>query len=101
MTAGDFLSDFNSYKGNLKQLVSSRYYGDRTTSLSLGAGYSSPGSFFVDLAVKCTRYPDTVFSPYYDYDNYNAAGMMVSTKSPRITNTPTLWNAALTLGWRF
>lgn len=101
VTAGDFLSDFNSYKGNLKQLVSSRYYGDRTTSLSLGAGYSSPGSFFVDLAVKCTRYPDTVFSPYYDYDNYNAAGMMVSTKSPRITNTPTLWNAALTLGWRF
>ncbi len=101
VTANDYLNDFNSYNGSLKTLVSSSYYDDRTSSFSLGFGYSSPGSFFADLAVKCTKFPETTFSPYYDYDNYNAAGLLMNVQSPRILNRPTLWNAALTLGWRF
>lgn len=101
VTADDYLNDFNSYNGSLKKLVSASYYDDRTTSLSFGFGYSSPGSFFADFAVKRTQYPDTTFSPYYDYDNYNAAGLLTNTKSPRILNKPTLWNAVVTFGWRF
>ena len=101
VTADDFLRNFDEYNGHMKELVSFGYYGDRATSFSFGVGYSSPGSFFADLAVKCTKYPETTFSPYYDYDNYNAAGLETNTQSPRILNRPTLWNAALTLGWRF
>ncbi len=101
VTADQYLSDFDSYNSYAKRLVSASYYKDRTISGSLGLGYSSTGSFFADLAVKLTRYPEATFSPYYDYDNYDAEGYYAGVKSPRILNRPNLWNVALTVGWRF
>ena len=101
VTADRYLREFDTYNSHAKNLVSSSYYKDRTVSLSFGVGYSSAGSFFADLGAKLTRYPETTFSPYYDYDNYNAAGSLVNVKSPRILNRPNLWNVALTFGWRF
>lgn len=101
VTADDFLADFDSYNSRVKRLVSSSYYGDVTSAVSLGFGYSSPGSFFADIAAVLTSYPSTVFSPYYDYVNYDAAGNEVNMASPRIINHINLWNVALTIGWRF
>lgn len=102
VTAGDYLSEFySSYNTGLKTLVSSKYYDDKTRSISCGLGYSSNGSFFADIAARCTMYPDTTFSPYYDYDSYNASGNLQSIQAPRILNHRKLWNVALTLGWRF
>lgn len=101
VTADRYLREFDTYNSHAKNLVSSSYYKDRTVSLSFGVGYSSAGSFFADLGAKLTRYPEATFSPYYDYDNYNAAGSLVNVKSPRILNRPNLWNVALTFGWRF
>ncbi len=101
VTADQYLRDFDAYNSHAKRLVSASYYKDRTLSASFGVGYSSPGSFFADLAVRMTKYPETTFSPYYDYDNYNAEGKLVSVQSPRILNRPNLWAIALTFGWRF
>lgn len=101
VTADDYLYDFDAYFSGAKSLVSSSYYGDRTKSISFGAGYSSSGSFFADIAAVVTSYPASLFSPYYDYDNYDANGNAVNVLSPRISNNRSLINVALTLGWRF
>lgn len=101
VTADIYLSDFDDYDLRNKNLVSSGYYGDLTSSYSLGIGFSTNGSFFADLGARLTRYPVSVFLPYYDYDNYDSAGEAVDLLSPRITNRRNLWTVALTLGWRF
>lgn len=90
LTYGDYDEDY--YYGR-KQLPSESYYYDELTqSFSAGIGYNPAGSFFADLAVRYTKYPDSIFQPYYDYGGF---------LSPRIANSRGLWNAALTLGWRF
>ena len=102
VTADDFLAEYEDYYlSGLKYLVDSRYYGDMTRSLSFGVGFSSRGSFFADLGAVLTSYPDSVFMPYYDYDNFDAEGNQVNAASPRILNRSKLWNVALTIGWRF
>lgn len=102
VNVNDFLADYDSYMmTRTKQLVSYSYYGDKTQFVSFGVGYSSPGSFFADLGAVFTSYPDSLFSPYYDYDNYDAAGNAVNVSSPKILNHRSLWNVALTIGWRF
>lgn len=101
VTSGDFLAEFDAYNSRAKRLVSAEYYPDRTQAVSFGLGYSSPGSFFADIAAVLTSYPDSVFSPYYDYVNYDADGNEVNVASPRILNHRNLWNVALTIGWRF
>lgn len=99
--ANAFLGDFNAYYDNFKSLDSYSYYSDRTKSVSFGFGYSSKGSFFADFAAKRTVYPDSVFSPYYDYDGYNSRGQSIYIEAPKILNRRSLWNLTLTLGWRF
>lgn len=101
VTADDYFYDFDSYLSHMKHLNSYEYYQDRTESVSFGVGYSSEGSFFADFAVKAVKFPPTTYSPYYDYDGYNAAGEWVSFESPKIHNKRELLNAVLTLGWRF
>lgn len=101
VTADGFYNDYDSYRRGVKNLVSGRYYKDKTQSVSFGIGYSSPGSFFADLGAMLTSYPDSLFSPYYDYDNYDANGVLVNAASPKILNHRNLWNVALTIGWRF
>lgn len=99
--ASSFISSFNDYYSGNKSLVTYSYYGDRTTSYSFGFGYSSPGSFFADIAARVINYPHSTFSPYYDYVNYDSTGNEVNVKSPKVLNSRSLWNVALTLGWRF
>ena len=101
VNADVYLADFDSYHSKVKTLGSAQYYPDRSSSVSLGFGYSSSGSFFADFALRCNLLPDQVDMAYYDYDNYNAAGVLVNALSPRIYNTRKLWDATLTFGWRF
>ncbi|MCR5352066.1 MAG: hypothetical protein K6E35_06220 [Bacteroidales bacterium] len=101
VTADDYKADFDSYLDRAKNLVTPHYYGDRTRTFSLGVGYSSPGSFFMDFAARRTRYPSMVFAPYYDYDSYDRDGNLQFVESPRIMNLRDLWNVSATFGWRF
>ena len=101
--ASTFMSNMDNYIGGLTgaRLVTPHYYADRTRSFSFGLGYSSGGSFFMDAAVRCTRYPATTFAPYYDYLSYDSNGTLAEVEAPRLLNQRILWNAALTFGWRF
>lgn len=101
VTADDYFDDFEEYYNHRKSLVSASYYDDVTTSVSFGAGYSSPGSFFMDIAAKVVSFPKTTFSPYYDYEGYDSAGNMLTLVSPKISNDRKLVNVVLTFGWRF
>ena len=101
VTADDYAADFYTYFDRVKNLMTPHYYNDVTKSYSAGLGYSSPGSFFMDAAVRLTQYPVNTFSPYYDYNSYDSAGNLMRVQSPRILNRRDLWSAALTFGWRF
>ena len=65
---------------------------DLTHTASIGFGYSSPGSFFLDAAVRYTMMPDNWYYPYEDY---------YTVRSPEICVTNRLMDVILTLGWRF
>ena len=69
-----------------------------THVVSFGLGYSSPGSFFADIAARYAFYPKEYFRPYGDY---LFDGNTVKTASPEIENTRSLLNLVLTLGFRF
>jgi hypothetical protein len=101
VTADDYASDFYTYFDRVKNLMTPHYYNDVTKSYSAGLGYSSPGSFFMDAAVRLTQYPVNTFAPYYDYNSYDSAGNLMRVQSPRILNRRDLWSASLTFGWRF
>ena len=101
ITADDFSADFDTYYNRVKSLVTPHYYGDRTHSFAAGIGYSSPGSFFMDAAVRLTKYPAATFAPYYDYDSYDRNGNVLNVRAPRLLNERNLWNASVTFGWRF
>ena len=87
---GDYNEDY--YLGRLELPKNSYYYDEYTQSFSAGLGYNPAGSFFADLAVRFTQYPDSYYQPYYGY-----AGM----DTPQIRIASSLINAALTIGWRF
>ena len=72
------------------------------SAVSFGVGYSSPGSFFADLAVRFQYRANEYFTPYYYYD-WDDAGTFVdnSVVTPEICSQSALCNALLTLGWRF
>lgn len=61
--------------------------------VSLGLGYSSPGSFFCDVALRGTFYPKEYI---YPYDNY-----IDGVDSPEISLKQSLYDFVFTLGWRF
>lgn len=61
-------------------------------SVSFGLGYSSPGSFFADLAVRFQYLPDEFVTPYSYPDDFI---------TPQICAQASLCNTLLTLGWRF
>ena len=101
VTADSFANNFNDYFNRAKSLVTPHFYNDRTRTFSAGIGYSSPGSFFMDAAVRMTRYPTSVYAPYYDYASCDSNGNLEVVEAPRYRNDYDLWSAALTLGWRF
>lgn len=65
---------------------------DLTHTGSIGFGYSSPGSFFLDAAVRYTKCPDSWFYPYHDY---------LDVRSPEVFVAKNMMDVILTLGWRF
>lgn len=68
-------------------------------AVSFGLGYSSPGSFFADFAVRFQYLPDELITPYYYYDMEGNVDNTVLT--PQIGFQTSVCNALVTLGWRF
>lgn len=101
VTSSDYMSDYEYYKGRTLTLVSSKFYKDNTYAFTLGAGYSSPRSFYADFAVRFSKYPTTTYSPYYDYNGCDKLGYEEYLTSARIKSSIGLWDAHITLGWRF
>lgn len=62
------------------------------TSVALGLGYSSKGSFFADFALRGAFWQDYAY-PYADYID--------GTFSPELHNDRSLWDVTCTIGWRF
>ena len=77
------------YKNYAEKAAQTR---DLTHTASLGFGYSSPGSFFLDAAVRYTKCPDNWYYPYDDY---------VDVRSPEVCVAKNMMDVILTLGWRF
>ena len=68
------------------------------TAVSFGAGYSSPGSFFADFAIRFQYLPNEYITPYW---YYNTDNQEILDRIPEICGQSALCNALLTLGWRF
>lgn len=95
-----FLGNSSAIK---QKLVESRYFDNITHSVSLGAGYSSPGSFFADFAVRMTAYPVSYYSPYYygAYDATDSSGRPLNVGAPLERLERNVFDVLLTMGWRF
>ena len=80
-----------------------KYFEGLTQAFSLGAGFSSPGSFFADFAVRLTKYPVSYFSPYYygAYDAEDKNGNLLDVGAPIELLDHSIFDAILTVGWRF
>ncbi len=72
-------------------------------NFSFGMGYSSRKTFFVDAAVKATRYANTYNYPYdyYAFDDYGNFGVDYSVDTPEILSKRWLFNVVVTFGFRF
>lgn len=72
-------------------------------AVTFGVGYSSPGSFFADLAVRFLFLPDEYTIPYYYYgvDNNGNTYKNTAILTPEICAQSSLCNVLMTLGWRF
>lgn len=64
-----------------------------THTIAVGFGYSSPGSFFLDFALRGSILPEEY---YYPYSNY-----IPNVNSPEVSFKRNIWDAVVTLGWRF
>ena len=65
----------------------------KINAFSVGLGYSSPGSFFCDLAGRLTSYSNEYISPY---DNY-----LSDANSPILKSSRDRQDIVMTFGWRF
>ena len=97
----EYAADFENFYSGRRQLLGWSYSKPATKKLSAGVGYSAPGGFFVDLALRLAIYPTYTYNPYYSYPNYDKTGARVDTLSPEISCTRRLWSAALSFGWKF
>ena len=91
------------WQGVSQELKKGRYYSGNTHAVSAGLGYSSPGSFFADLGVRLTSYPVAYYAPYRcgAYQAYDKDGLALNVGEPYVKTERTLFDAVLTLGWRF
>ena len=102
VTADNYADHFDEFHTGVWTLGERKYYSeDIIHSFSFGAGYSSAGSFFADICVRLNKYPRSVSSLYYKYDNYDSDGSLLSSAAPCVRSSRDLWDVALTLGWRF
>lgn len=86
----NFMTSAERYVDEYNQKTAPKAY---RNAFSLGAGYSSEGAFFCDLALRGTKYPSEYV---YPYDTYIDGEL-----SPEIRNNKRIWDIALTFGWRF
>ena len=93
-----FIDDYHD--GSMR-ISDKKYTGDKTRFFSFGLGYSSPGSFFADLAAKKTTFASESYILYDNYSAYDAQGDLVTAFAPAARFERSLWNVSLTLGWRF
>ena len=93
LTTGAQYNTFDN--GRVVPLTSEERIAQLRTAVSFGAGYSSPGSFFADFAVRFQYLPNEYITPYW---YYNTDEPVVT---PEICGQSALCNALLTLGWRF
>ena len=102
VTAADYDRWFDDYeKGKYTLNGSGIYSSDQLVSLSCGIGYSSPGSFFADLAIRRTTLPDEYYSPYSTYLSHTVSGQAYDIVSPSVKSKVSLFDAVVTFGWRF
>ena len=99
VNAAEYEAYFNDFESGVYQLVDRKGKGVALASFSLGAGYYSKGSFFTDLALRLNKFATTYTKPYGDYI-FDTDGN-VEIASPTIRDSRTLWDIALTIGWRF
>ena len=96
-------AQYNTWdNGRVVALSDEERYNQLRTAVSFGIGYSSPGSFFLDAAIRFQYLPNEYFTPYWYY--YNEGGKSYTDNSvvtPEICGQSALCNALLTLGWRF
>ena len=96
-------AQYNTFEnGRVVALTSDERFDQLRTAVSFGIGYSSPGSFFMDAAIRFQYLPNEYFTPYWYY--YNENGNLYTDNSvvtPEICGQSALCNALLTLGWRF
>ena len=88
--------------GRVVSLSDDERYNQLRSAVSFGVGYSSPGSFFADFAIRFQYLPNEYFTPYWYY--YRDAGRTYtdySVATPEVCAQSALCNALLTLGWRF
>ena len=88
--------------GRVVSLSDDERYNQLRSAVSFGVGYSSPGSFFADFAIRFQYLPNEYFTPYWYY--YREAGRTYtdySVATPEVCAQSALCNALLTLGWRF
>ena len=87
-----------TYDDRVVALSSDERFDQLRTAVSFGAGYSSPGSFFADFAIRFQYLPNEYFTPYM---YYNTDNQEILDRIPEICGQSALCNALLTLGWRF
>ena len=88
--------------GRVVSLTSDERFDQLRSAVSFGIGYSSPGSFFLDAAIRFQYLPNEYFTPYWYY--YQDGGVSYTDNSvvtPEICAQSALCNTVLTLGWRF
>ncbi|MBQ9462039.1 MAG: hypothetical protein IJU68_00065 [Bacteroidales bacterium] len=92
-----------TWQGSGMQLSQFRYFKNNTHAFSFGLGYSSNGSFFADAAVRLTKYPTALYSPYYYgwYQALDEGGAPVDTGMPLERLDRKIVDVMLTIGWRF
>ena len=88
--------------GRVVALSSDERFDQLRTGVSFGIGYSSPGSFFMDAAIRFQYLPNEYLTPYWYYYRENGTTYTdYSVVTPEICGQSALCNALLTLGWRF
>ena len=91
-----------SEDGRVVSLSNEERINQLRTAVSFGVGYSSPGSFFADFAIRFQYLPNEYFTPYWYYYRENEVTYTdYSVVTPEVCGQSALCNALLTLGWRF
>lgn len=90
----DYLARWDEYHSRTLALGKKLYDSSRNVhTISAGFGFDSGRSFFADASFRCTLYPKENFAPYAQYYE--------TIQSPNVNTARKLFDAALTIGWRF